>query len=112
MGVAEVLVPAGGVLLVAFLAWFFFGPKEARRAELRGGVQEVEIIVKGGYSPDLIRVKEDVPLRLIFDRQDNSDCTSRVVFRTSRRASRSKPSARPLWSSSRTKPVSLVSPAG
>jgi Cu+-exporting ATPase len=80
MGIAEILVTAGGMLLVAFLGWFFFGPKEARRAELRGDIQEVEIMVKGGYSPDLIRVREEVPLRLIFDRQDNSDCTSRIVF--------------------------------
>src|SRR5215207_3825352 len=80
MGIAEILVTAGGILLIAFLGWFFFGPKEARRAELRGDIQEVEIMVKGGYSPDLIRVREGMLLRLIFDRQDNSDCTSRVVF--------------------------------
>ena len=76
----EILVTAGGVALIAALAWFFFGPKQARRAEVRGGVQEVEINVKGGYSPNLIRVQEGVPLRLVFDRQENSDCSSRVVF--------------------------------
>ncbi len=76
----EILVTAGGGVLIAFLAWFFFGPKEARRAEIRGDVQEVEILVKGGYSPNLIRVQEGVPLRLVFDRQENSDCSSRVVF--------------------------------
>jgi Cu+-exporting ATPase len=73
-------VTAGGVALIAVLAWFFFGPKRARRAQVRGGVQEVEIAVKGGYSPDLIRVEEGVPLRLVFDRQENSDCSSRIVF--------------------------------
>ena len=51
----EILVTAGGVALIAALGWFFFGPKQARRAEVRGGVQEVEITVKGGYSPNLIR---------------------------------------------------------
>jgi len=76
----EVLVTGLGVALIALLGWFFFGPKQGRRAELRGGMQEVEITVKGGYSPNLIRVKEGVPLRLIFDRQENSDCSSRVVF--------------------------------
>ncbi|MEW6060133.1 MAG: heavy metal translocating P-type ATPase [Actinomycetota bacterium] len=77
---AEILVTTLGMALIAVLAWFFFGPKEARRAEVRGGVQEVKIIVKGGYSPNLIRVQEGVPLRLLFDRQENSDCSSRVVF--------------------------------
>ncbi|MGH2596158.1 MAG: heavy metal translocating P-type ATPase [Actinomycetota bacterium] len=76
----EIAVTTGGVVLIAALVWFFFGPKQARRAEMRGGVQEVEITVKGGYSPNLIRAQEGVPLRLVFDRQENSDCSSRVVF--------------------------------
>ena len=76
----QILVTAGGAGLIAALAWFFFGPKQARRAEVRGGIQEVEITVKGGYSPNLIRVQAGVPLRLVFDRQENSDCSSRVVF--------------------------------
>src|SRR5918995_6222111 len=77
---AEILVTSGGVALIGALAYFFFGPKEASHAKLRGDVQEVEITVKGGYSPSLIRAQEGVPLRLVFDRQENSDCSSRVVF--------------------------------
>ena len=77
---AEALVTVAGVAAIAGLARFFFGPREARGAELRGGRQEVEIAVKGGYSPNLIRVREGVPLRLVFDRQETGDCTSRVVF--------------------------------
>ena len=80
MGVAEVTVVVAAVAVVGFLWWFFFGPKTARRAELVGGIQEVDVTVKGGYSPDVIRVTEGVPLRLTFDRQESGDCTSRVVF--------------------------------
>ncbi len=76
----EALVALGGVAAIALLAWYFFGPKEARQAELRGGVQEIDITVKGGYSPDIIRLQAGVPARLVFDRQEASDCTSRVVF--------------------------------
>jgi len=76
----QVVVTAIAVLSVATLAWFFFGPKKARRAEVRGGFQQVEITVKGGYSPDHIRVQEGVPLRLVFDRQESGECSSRVVF--------------------------------
>jgi len=76
----EIAVTLGGIVVVALLAWFFFGPKEARQAEVKGGVQEIHITVKGGYSPALIRVQQGVPLRLTFDRQEASDCTSRVVF--------------------------------
>ena len=77
---SEIAVMAGGAVLAALLAWFFFGPKEAQHAEVRGGVQQVEVKVRGGYSPSLIRVRQGVPLRLVFDRQENSDCSSRVVF--------------------------------
>lgn len=80
MEIADSIVILTAILLIAALAWFFFGPKEAREATLRGDVQEVEITVKGGYSPGLIQVREGLPVRLIFDRQENSDCSSRVVF--------------------------------
>jgi Cu+-exporting ATPase len=73
-------VTIGGLAIAGFLTWFFFGPKQARRAALGDGVQEVRVTVKGGYTPDLIRVRQGVPLRLIFDRQEAGDCTSRVVF--------------------------------
>jgi Cu+-exporting ATPase len=80
MGAAELVVTAAGVLFGGALAWFFFGPKESGRAELREGAQEVEVSVKGGYSPSVIRVRQGVPLRLTFDRQESGECTSEVVF--------------------------------
>ena len=80
MSGTEILVTAGGVTLIGALAYFFFGPKQAGRAEVRGGIQEVEITVKGGYSPSVIKVQEGVPLRLVFDRQERGECTSEVVF--------------------------------
>ena len=78
--VSEVIVVLASVALIGFLWWFFFGPKQASRADVRNGVQEVDIVVKGGFSPDLITVRRGVPLRLNFDRQESGDCTSRVVF--------------------------------
>jgi len=80
MTAAELAVIAGGIVAIAALAWFFFGPRTASRATVHGGRQEVPITVKGGYSPNLIRVTAGVPVRLVFDRQDNSGCTERVVF--------------------------------
>ncbi|MGH2579691.1 MAG: cupredoxin domain-containing protein, partial [Actinomycetota bacterium] len=80
MDLAEIVVTAGGVLLSALLAWFFLGPKESSRAELRDGMQEVRVTVKGGYTPSAIRVRQGVPMRVTFDRQEGGECTSEVVF--------------------------------
>ncbi len=80
MSFLDIAVSASGIVLIAFLAWFFFGPKKARQAELVGQVQQVQVLVKGGYAPNLIRVRQSVPLRIVFDRQEGGECTSRVVF--------------------------------
>ena len=76
----DLVVIAGAVLVTAGLGLFFFGPRKARAAEMTGSLQEVTVVVKGGYSPDLIRVRQGVPLRILFDRQETGECTSRVVF--------------------------------
>src|SRR5713101_714558 len=80
MNLADVGVFAAGLVLTAVMGWFFFGPKKARSADLVGNVQEVKVTVKGGYSPDVVRVRQGVPLRIVFDRQESGECTSHVVF--------------------------------
>lgn len=111
MTVQQIAVTAAGLLLMTFLVWFFFGPKKARRAELRGGVQEIRVTVKGGYSPDIIRVQRGVPVRLLFDRQESSDCTSRVGSPISGSAGRCVRLGRPWSSLFPTKPASSPLPA-
>ncbi|TMD22290.1 MAG: heavy metal translocating P-type ATPase [Chloroflexi bacterium] len=80
MSPTDVAVVLAGLAVTGLLGWFFFGPKKARSADLVGNVREVKVTVKGGYSPDLIRVRQGVPLRIVFDRQESGECTSRVVF--------------------------------
>ena len=77
---SEIVIIVGAVLLTGFMVWFFFGPKKARQAEMDDGVQMVTVKVQGGYSPDVIQVTRGVPVRLLFDRQETGDCSSRVVF--------------------------------
>ncbi|MGW7365345.1 heavy metal translocating P-type ATPase [Streptomyces sp. NPDC054841] len=80
MGVADIAVAAAAVALIAALGGFFFGPRRARTARMENGVQRVEITVRGGYSPDVIRVRQGVPVELVFDRQESGECTNRVLF--------------------------------
>ena len=80
MSIADVVVVLVAAGLSGVLWRFFFGARQTSRAELHGGVQEVRIVVRGGYAPDRIEVDAGVPVRLLFDRQETGDCTSRVVF--------------------------------
>jgi len=76
----NVIVIVGAMALTVFLGWYFFGPRASMRAVVDGGAQVQTITVKGGYSPSLVEVVQGVPVRLLFDRQETGDCSSRVVF--------------------------------
>jgi len=80
MDIAQLAVTLGGVGAIGLLAWYFFGPKQSHAARVMGNVQEIVVTVKGGYSPDVIRARKGVTLRLIFDRKEAGECSSRVVF--------------------------------
>ncbi|MER6841087.1 heavy metal translocating P-type ATPase [Streptomyces platensis] len=80
MGIADISVVIAAAVVITGLGWFFFGPRRARTARMEGGVQRIEVTVRGGYSPDVIRVRQGVPVELVFDRQESGECTSRVVF--------------------------------
>ena len=81
MDAAEILVTAGGLLTIALILWFFFGPRTATAARVGGtGLQEVDVVVKGGYSPDRIEVRQGRPVRLNFLRQETNPCTEQVIF--------------------------------
>jgi P-type Cu+ transporter len=80
MSAADIAVVAADVVVAAGLGWWFFGPKRAAEAAAVGGVQEVRVTVRAGYSPGRIQVRAGVPVHMTFSRQESGDCTSRVVF--------------------------------
>ncbi|MBA4066752.1 MAG: copper-transporting ATPase [Isosphaera sp.] len=81
MDTAQIAVTAGGAALIGFILWFFFGPRGVTAArEGDGGVQEVEVVVQGGYTPDRIEVREGRPVRLTFLRKESNPCTEQVVI--------------------------------
>ncbi len=81
METIELVVLAGSAALVLLILWFFFGEREKVSAAVsEAGVQQIKVTVKGGYSPDVIVVKEGIPVRLEFYRDEASSCTEQVVF--------------------------------
>jgi Cu+-exporting ATPase len=43
-------------------------------------MQKIGVTVQGGYSPDVLHVRQGVPLEIEFDRRESGECTNRVVF--------------------------------
>ena len=77
----EIIVMVGGVALIALTLWYFFGDRERVAAQIgEAGVQEINVTVKGGYSPNVIVVKENQPVRLNFYRDETASCSETVVF--------------------------------
>jgi plastocyanin domain-containing protein len=81
MDTTEILVIIAGAAAIAAVLWYFFGERQAVAARAgEGGVQEVKITVKGGYSPDVVVVKQGRPVRLDFYRDETASCSEQVVF--------------------------------
>ena len=70
-----------GVALIIWIVWYFWLYRtEGVSVTEVAGVQEVPIVVKGGYDPDVIVVKRGKPVRLLFNRRESSMCSEMVVF--------------------------------
>ncbi|HEY7441838.1 MAG TPA: cupredoxin domain-containing protein [Vicinamibacterales bacterium] len=81
MDSTQLVVTAVGLALVTGILLFFFGPRKAVAARAAAsGVQEVDILVQGGYSPAIVQARRGQPLRLRFNRQESAACSDVVVF--------------------------------
>jgi plastocyanin domain-containing protein len=78
----RVVVVVVGLGLIAFIVWFFWlvKAKGARAAVTSGGYQEQMVLVKGGYTPDVIVVEAGKPVRLNFIRQESASCSEMVLL--------------------------------
>ena len=81
MTLAQIVVTVLGVAAGAWVLWYFvFTPGPALTAAAKGGVQEVRITVKGGYTPDTVVVRAGKPVRLLFYRDETAECSDRLVL--------------------------------
>lgn len=76
----RMLVDLIGFGLIAFIVWFFWlvKAKGTKAALTSGGYQEQMVLVKGGYTPDVIVVERGKPVRLNFVRQESASCSETV----------------------------------
>ena len=81
MAIADIGVLLGALALSILVIWFFFfSETKGTRLSASGGVQEATIVVKGGYTPDVLVVKAGQPVRLNFNRQETASCSEMVLF--------------------------------
>jgi len=76
MKIDQVLVIIFGLVGIVFTFWFFLMKKEQEVVV----VDEVDIKVSGGYSPEVISISKGKTTRINFLRTDPTECLSEVVL--------------------------------
>ncbi len=72
-----------GVGLIAGELWYFLGPRRTQpQPRSQSDVQDVRIVVRGGFDPDVVLVEAGRPVRLHFHREETAECSEQVVFDT------------------------------
>jgi plastocyanin domain-containing protein len=84
MNVTDWFVIAAGLAAAAWVNWYFFladrGIAVAAGGSGTDTAQQIDIVIRGAYSPAAIRVAAGRPVRLVFDRQETASCSEEVVF--------------------------------
>ena len=82
MDTTSLFVTVAGLALAGFVVWyFFFASRETVAAvSASGGVQQVNITVKGGYSPAVIEVERGKPVQLNFYRDEENGCSEELLM--------------------------------
>lgn len=68
------------VVVLILVAYFKWSKLEKVADSNERGSQTITIVVSGAYSPNVVHVKAGKPLTLIFDRQEDSSCSKKVIF--------------------------------
>lgn len=78
----KIFVTLAGLTGIVFIVWFFWMSKKTgtRLATTSSGYQEALVLVKGGYTPDVIVVERGKPVRLNFLREESASCSEMVIF--------------------------------
>ena len=82
MSATQIIVTLIGLSVIAWIVWYFWlwrGESVAATAGA-GGLQEIDVTVKGGYQPASIVVKAGRPVRLNFTRRESTPCGEEVVL--------------------------------
>ena len=82
MNVTQTIITLVGFGIIIWIVWYFWlwKPGEFAAEAVVGGIQVVDVTVRGGYQPAAIVVKAGQPLRLNFTRRESTPCGEEVVL--------------------------------
>lgn len=81
MNITDWTVLGGGIVSIGLINWWFFWAQRSEKAAtVNAGIQQVDVVVRGGYDPATVRARAGQPLRLVFERRETSGCSEEVVF--------------------------------
>ena len=82
MNTTQIIVTLLGFGVIGWIVWYFWlwkGETVAAQSGA-GGIQIVDVTVKGGYQPASITAEAGRPLRLNFTRRESTPCGEEVVL--------------------------------
>lgn len=82
MTTTQIIVTLVGFGVIGWIVWYFWLWKgeSVTAATGAGGIQVVEVTVRGGYQPASIVAEVGRPLRLNFTRRESTPCGEEVVL--------------------------------
>ncbi|HJY98336.1 MAG TPA: cupredoxin domain-containing protein [Patescibacteria group bacterium] len=75
----KILVVVSGIGAIAFIWWFFFG-KRNETVEASAAKGGVNVIVDGGYKPQVIKVKKGEKTTISLLRKDPNSCLEEFIL--------------------------------
>ncbi len=72
----KIFVIIGGLGLIGFTYWFFFGKND--RAVAAG--ETLDVLVDGGYKPSVIKIKKGQKTTLSLLRKDTNSCLEEFIL--------------------------------
>ena len=82
MSITNVIALQVGIALIGRISCFFWGTRKGgvRAGVTSSGYQEAMVLVKGGYTPDVLIVQHGKPVRFNFRREETAACSEMVIF--------------------------------
>ncbi|MFA6042833.1 MAG: cupredoxin domain-containing protein [Patescibacteria group bacterium] len=75
LGIILIIVIAG-----LFFLWLRFQRQQEAAVQTSSGVQQQTIVVRAAYKPNVVSIRTGTPIELIFDRQEDTECSRFVTF--------------------------------